>query len=307
MTRLGPTLLVAFLLAGTAIAFAVTQGLKLQKSPVFGTRFDKVGGPREPVQLWFRLRKLDSVTAVVVNGDGDVVRTLKDGERVHKKRVKLAWRGLTDDGKLAPEGAYKLRVRLAGEHRTILIPTTFRLDLTPPSLTDVMVRPDTFSPDGNGRADRVLVRYRTNETAGALLFVNGNRVTKGKLRLPDRVRPVPWSGELDGTKALPGRYSLRLRLYDRAGNRSKFSQPLPVTLRYLEIPDKTLAARPGKRFRVPLETDYRKVAWRLAGRSGTGPANALRLRAPTKRGAYKLFVTANGHADRATVLVGAVP
>ncbi len=307
MTRLGPTLLVAFLLAGTAVAFAVTQGLKLQKSPVFGTRFDKVGGPREPIKLWFRLRKLDSLTAVVVNGNDEVVRTLKDGERVDKKRVKLAWRGLTDDGKLAPEGTYKLRVRLAGEHRTILIPTTFRLDLTPPALMGVTARPATFSPDGDGRADRVLVHYRTNETAGALLFVNGNRVTKGKLRLRNRVRPVPWSGEIDHRKASPGRYVLRLRLYDRAGNRSEFSRPLPVTLRYLEIADHTLAARPKKRFRVPLDTDYRKVAWRLAGRSGTGPAHALRLRAPAKRGAYKLFVSANGHADRATVLVGAVP
>ena len=134
MTRLGPTLLVAFLLAGTAVAFAVTQGLKLQKSPVYGTLFDKVGGPRDAIELNFRLRKRDSLTAVVVNGDGDVVRTLKDGVRVHNKRVKLSWRGLTDDGKLAPEGTYKLRVRLAGEHRTILIPTTFRLDLTPPTL-----------------------------------------------------------------------------------------------------------------------------------------------------------------------------
>ena len=253
------------------------------------------------------MRKRDSLTAVVVNGDGDVVRTLKDGVRVHNKRVKLSWRGLTDWGKLAPEGTYKLRVRLAGEHRTILIPTTFRLDLTPPTLIGVTARPRTFSPDGDGRADRVLVRYRTNETAGAILTVNGNRVTKGKLRLPDRVRPVPWSGELDGEKAPPGHYVLRLRLYDRAGNRSDYSRPLPVTLRYLEFAKHTLNARPGKRFRVPLDTDYRKVAWRLAGRSGTGPAHALRLRAPAKRGAFKLFVRADGNKDRATVLVGAVP
>jgi hypothetical protein len=305
VTRLGPTLLVAFLLAGTAVAFAVTQGLKLQKSPVYGTLFDKVGGPREPVSLSFRIRKRDHVTAVVVNRDGDAVRTLFDG--VHKRgRITRGWRGTTDEGGLAPDGTYQLRVRLAGEHRTILIPTKFRLDLTPPSLADVTALPDVFSPDGDGRRDRVLVRYRTIETAKAILFVNGNRVTSGKLRLPTRVRPVPWSGELDG-KRTPGRYVLRLRLQDASGNRSDYSRPLPVTLRYLEITDRTLNARPGKRFRVPLDTDYRKVAWRLHGRAGTGLAHALRLRAPAKRGAYKIFVGANGHAARATVLVGAVP
>ncbi len=304
MTRLGPTLLVAFLLAGTAIAFAVTQGLKLQKSPVFGTRFDKVGGPHQPIELSFRLRKRDKVTAVVVNGDGDVVRTLIDGKR-RRGRVTEPWNGRTDAGGFAPDGTYKLRVRLAGEHRTILIPTTFRLDFTPPVVSAVTVRPDTFSPDGDGRRDRVLVRYRTNETARALLTVNGTRVTRGRLRVVPR--PVPWSGDVNGARVGPGHYVLRLRVQDAAGNRSKPSRPLPVTLRYLEIADHTLNTRPGKRFRVPLDTDYRKVAWRLAGRSGTGPAHALRLRAPAKRGAYKLFVTANGHHDRATVLVGAVP
>jgi hypothetical protein len=304
VTRLGPTLLVAFLLAGTAVAFAVTQGLKLQKSPIYGTRFDKVGGPHNPLKLQFRLRKRDKVTAVVVNGDGDVVRTLIDGER-RRGTVKKRWNGRTDAGTFAPDGTYKLRVRLAGEHRTILIPTTFRLDFTPPVLSAVTVRPTTFSPDGDGRGDRVLVRYRTNEPARALLTVNGTRVTRGRLRIVPR--PVPWSGDIDGAKARPGRYVLRLRVQDRAGNRSKPSQPLLVTLRFLGISDRTLSARPGKRFLVPLDTDYRKVAWRLHGRSGTGPAHALRLRAPAKRGAYKVFVTANGHADRAIVLVGAVP
>jgi hypothetical protein len=305
VTRLGPTLLVAFLLAGTAVAFAVTQGLKLQKSPVFGTRFDKVGGPHAPLNLSFRIRKRDHVTAVVVRGD-DVVRTLRDRE-YPRGRVKMKWNGRNDSGKVAPDGAYKLRVRLAGEHRTILIPTTFRLDFTPPVLSGVTATPKTFSPDGDGRADRVLVRYRTNETAKALLFVNGNRVTSGKLRLPTRVRPVPWSGEVDGAKMPPGRYVLRLRLQDASGNRSDYSRPLPVTLRFLEITDHTLAARPGKRFRVPLDTDYRTVAWRLHGRSGTGRTRSLRLRAPAKRGAYTLFVRAGRGADSATVLVGAVP
>jgi hypothetical protein len=171
----------------------------------------------------------------------------------------------------------------------------------------VTAAPKTFSPDGDGRADRVLVRYGTNEVARPLLFVNGNRVTKGKLRLPSRVRPVPWAGDVDGRDMAPGRYVLRLRLQDTAGNRSAYSRPLPVTLRYLEIADRTLSARPGKRFRVPLDTDYRTVAWRLHGRSGTGPARALRLRAPAKRGAYKVFVRAGRGADSATVLVGAVP
>ena len=137
--------------------------------------------------------------------------------------------------------------------------------------------------------------------------MNGNRITKGKLRLPDRVRPVPWSGELDGEKATPGRYVLRLRLYDRAGNRSDYSRPLPVTLRYLQFAKHTLNARPGEA--LPRPARHRLPQGGVAARGPERHRTRARAEAarPGRRGAYRLVVRANGNKDRATVLVGAVP
>jgi hypothetical protein len=302
VARLAPTLLVAFLLAGTAVAFAVTQGLKLEKSPIYGTVFDEVLGPSQPAWLRFRLRKGDTVTVTVVDASGHAVRTLRDHQRRRPGRIKLTWDGRTDAGAVAPEGRYRLRVRLADRRRTILIPTSFTLDSTPPTFAGIEAAPRVFSPDRDGHADRVNVRYRTNEAARVVLTVNGRRAGLGKFRDPT-VRSVSWVGKVDGTRLPPGRYVLRLRAEDRAGNPSAPTRALAVRLRYVELRATRLIARAGKRFRVPLDTDARTVRWRIAGRSDLGQARSLRIRAPAAPGRYRLYVTANGHADTAFVVV----
>ena len=45
MPRVLSTLLVVSLLGGTAAAFAVTQGLKIEPSPILAPRIDKVFSP----------------------------------------------------------------------------------------------------------------------------------------------------------------------------------------------------------------------------------------------------------------------
>jgi hypothetical protein len=304
VARLAPTLLVAFLLAGTAVAFAVTQGLKLEKSPVFATRFADVFGPslEPPGTLRFKLRKRDTVTATVVDADGHPVRTLLDHEQRRPGRITLPWDGRTDTGAVAPEGKYRLRVRLADRRGTIQIPTEFRLDSSPPKLSVSGRVRSVFSPDRDGHADRVVIRYRTDEPARAILTVNGRQAEYGKLR--ERLaRSADWVGKIEDRKLPPGRYVLRLRAEDAAGNLSPPSRAYVVRLRYIEIDAPQLVARAGTRFRVPVDTDAKRVRWRLAGRSGVGPARSLRVRAPARPGRYRLYVSVREHADLTHVVV----
>jgi hypothetical protein len=49
--------------------------------------------------------------------------------------------------------------------------------------------------------------------------------------------------------------------------------------------------------------DARDVEWRLHGGHGLARPGTLRLRAPTRRGVYRLYVTAAGHAAKAFVVV----
>jgi hypothetical protein len=302
VARLAPTLLVAFLLAGTAVAFAVTQGLKLERSPVYATKFARLVGPdlRPLARFRFKLRKADTMTVTVVDEDGDAVRTLKDRVRHRRGLVILTWAGRTDTGGIAPPGTYRLRVKLADRRGTILIPTTFELDTTAPALAVSAPRPRVFSPDRDGRADRAVIRVRTNEPARIILSVNGRRAVVLKRR-----DALNRSVDTRGLGLRRGRYVLRVRAEDEAGNISRPSRPLAVTVRFVEIGAKRLVARAGKRFRVPLDTDARTVRWRLAGRTGLRPARALRLRAPDAPGRYRLYVSVGDHAATAIVVVRA--
>ena len=215
-------LLVAFLLAGTAVAFAVTQGLKQERSPIYGVRFSRVFGPHRPAVLGFKLRKRDTVTVTVVDGDGHTVRTL--AHRKARGTVTLYWGGRTTAGALAPDGPYRIHVHLRRSDATIEIPTVFRLDTTPPSLSHASVAPHSLA-----RGGRVVLRYATNEAGQVILRVDGRRAVVTRKRV--RARPFTWDGTVGGRPVAAGVHVLRLRTVDLVGNRSHSSRPLRVRVR----------------------------------------------------------------------------
>jgi flagellar hook assembly protein FlgD len=133
LRRIAVTVLVLALLGGTAAAFAVTEALKLDGQAISNPRVteafapDGRCGPRQ-ARFAFKLHRSDPVDAVVVDANGDPVRTLGTGVTRRRGWVKLRWGGAQDGGTRAPEGAYRLRVRLTREDRTITIPKVVRLE-----------------------------------------------------------------------------------------------------------------------------------------------------------------------------------
>ena len=97
MARIASTVLVVLLLAATAAAFALTQGLKLQKSPIFGTDVQAVFSPvcgcdRSRARISFKLREADRIDVSIVGG-GDSVRTLERGRSYPKGPVVIDQHG----------------------------------------------------------------------------------------------------------------------------------------------------------------------------------------------------------------------
>ena len=74
------------------------------------------------------------------------MRTLVPGLRLRRGTVSYTWNGRDDAGKFVPEGVYKPRVHLAGQHRTIDLPNEMRVDTTAPKVTRRPARAETFSP-----------------------------------------------------------------------------------------------------------------------------------------------------------------
>jgi hypothetical protein len=297
LARTLSTLLVVCLLGGTAAAFAVTQGLKLDKSPIFDTHIGKLVSPVAGTEadVIFRLRESDTATVSVVNDDDEVVRTLLPRQRVQAGKFELAWDGRDDAGRALPEGDYQPRIRLADERSTTTLPNTIELDTTPPSLEFSEVRPRVISPDGDGRAEAIRIRYSSRERIHALLFVDGKRRYFSRAREAGVIR---WSARLR-----PGRYRLQIAAADLAGNVAERVSAGTVRVRYVELARNVIRARAGLRFGVGVSTDAPNYRFRLAGRTGVRGGRFLTLRAPEEVGRYRLYVRANRHADSSLVVV----
>ena len=78
------------------------------------------------------LGKPGRLTVEIVNGSGDVVRTLARSKPASRGAQLFQWDGRNDAGEVVPDGTYRPRVHLSAEHKTILLPNPIRMDATPP-------------------------------------------------------------------------------------------------------------------------------------------------------------------------------
>jgi hypothetical protein len=193
------------LLVATATAFAVTQRLKLEPSPISQTHVDKAFSPvcRCPTRVAhidFSIRRADHLR-VAIRLDGNEV-TIANRD-FPKGAVHVRWRGRDGNGAVVPDGVYYAVVHLRRAQRMIDLPNPIRVDTRPPTIALV----------GTQRSEsKTIFTYRTSEPAHALLFVNGRRrVVTYSTRRHGR---LPYYGKLSA------RTKLALEAEDLAGNRS---------------------------------------------------------------------------------------
>jgi hypothetical protein len=306
LTRLLPTLLVAALLAATTIAFGVTERLKLEESPITSANVEKTFSPtcrceNNTAEIRLGFRDTDRVT-LVMEHDGRAVATLARRRDVRPGLVGFSWDGRDDSGRVVPDGAYRPRIELGRARHTISMPNLIRVDTKPPRLTPTRNIRRVISPDGDRRRDQLVVRYRVDEPANAVLYVDGvQRVRPRGKRLEGELR---WYGAVNGKPVSRGRYAIAAEAFDPAGNSSGRHDLGDVRVRYVELPDRVVRVRGLQRIRVTVSTDVERLRWRLGPRRGiAGPSFVVR--APRRAGRYWLYVRARGHADRMRVVVSA--
>ena len=306
MARVLSTTVVLALLAASAAAFAITEGAKLERSPIAGTRVDPIFSPdgrAKPVaHIAFRVRKHERIAVWVQNADGRNVRELQAPRTVTAgTHVNLVWNGLSDNGIVEPDGVYMPVVKLFRSHRTIVLPSTMRIDTKPPTITVRHPIYPLLSPDGDGHHDNFRVKYTVSEPAHAILRVRGRNVvfTNGQKLTGE----LFWNGRLKGRPPRPGRYLMTVAAQDRAGNVSKGVPFAIAQIRYVVLARDRVVVKPGAKFALRVSTDHPTVTWRLNGRSGVQKRGTLHFRAPKSVGVYRLFVEAAGHAAKCVVVV----
>ena len=222
----------ALLIAATFAAFFVAQQLK--SAPSFINRVDVLEHfspvcecPQSVQVVSFRLKESDDVTVDVVDLDGGRVARVATARPVKAFRtVRMRWRGLADNGRVAPDGRYRFRFTLRRVGRSIVYRKSFVLDTEPPSPRVLETSVDGIAAPGQP----VALRYDgANREAAAT--VNVLRTDDGEPRRIRSFEAAPggratWDGLDDaGRPAEPGTYLLQLSVADRAGNVGVHPQP----------------------------------------------------------------------------------
>jgi hypothetical protein len=311
LQRLLTTVTLVGLLVATAAAFAVTERLKLTKSPIYGTVVypktgfsPKCGCARGKTTIRVKLRRSDTVRVRILGRGRHEVRTLVDGLHVPRGVNVFRWDGRDDANTIAPDGVYRAEIHLVGQHQTIVLPNQIVLDTSPPFVKNVTVNRDTFSPDQDHQADFVRITYELSKPAHVQLFLGGKRIAR-TYRHPAR-GAFSWYGVGPDGQPLPaGWYGLELGAVDAAGNSTPIAKRwhLRIRIRYITLASHHIVVRAGKRFSIGVSTDAKRYSWKLGGRKSFATGPVLRLLASTRHGRYTLTVTERGHVDRATVLV----
>jgi hypothetical protein len=302
------TIVLLGLLLASAAAFAITEHLKLIKSPIYGPVVTKVFSPvchcaTGKAEIKFKLRRPDSVTVTIVDSGRNVVATVATGVSEPKGAlVTFRWDGRVA-GQVAPNGSvYQPQVHLANERWTILMPNKIAVDTVPPKVLGARAGGGiliTGAPRG------LPIRYVFDEPAHVSVYLGGRRVLLG--RRSSSTGKVQWNGKVGGKTLPAGRYVLKVAAVDPAGNETPPAERkrVVVRIRYVALGGVPTHVARGARFTVKVRTGAPRYTWRFAGDRGTETKRLLRLRAPDQRGRYRLVVSARGHATAAIVIVGA--
>jgi hypothetical protein len=301
VTRLPVAAFVALVIA-TIAAFFVTQHLKVTTPLIAGfpapfpAEINPVDGQtclrRNPrgqlVPVSFRrlkvsfylLHRADQVAVYVVDQDGTVVKALAPRHMGVKRRSTFTWDGREDNGSVAPDGIYYLRVSLIHQGRSLLIsnnagPEPVTVETKAPQLVVTGVTP-TLIPQQTGSL--VTIHYSGSHRLRPRILIYRTDLPGG----PRLVKSYPatsaaghstWNGMIGGLAAPQGTYLVGLKLTDQACNTGRFPSQLPpapgttahagVTVRYLAAQPPLVPVRAGTSATVFVDARDHAYRWTL--------------------------------------------
>ena len=257
------------------------------------------------------------MTFSVMDQEGHEVRRLIDdrllaGDAKHR----VHWDGRDDQGRMVPDGIYRMRVLRRDEGRVIDSQKQIRVDRQPPRVVLTSARPNVIAPGEPGQQPEVRLRYSgpPNEAPVFRVFRTGDGPPRLVLRFRGQGggREACWDGRLrEGRIAPEGDYAFTVQVRDRAGNPTEAPAPVPsprtarvgtgVSVRpfTLQGPLTVIPAGAVARLRVgPFDRSFEFVLSRLGsprpvvrgGRIG----GSFRVRVPrrTRTGVYLVRVRA---------------
>jgi spore germination protein YaaH/flagellar hook assembly protein FlgD len=162
----------------------------------------------------------------ISDGGGVTVRTIGGGGAT----ATTSWNGRNDANAVVPDGTYRAALigfddAGNGAARTFSI----QVDTTPP-LVATSATPPSFSPNGDGAADRTTLRWTSNESAaGVARIYRGTTLVRSWTLSARSSWALAWDGRTAARTALPdGRYRYRVDVRDGGGNRTVVDRPITI-------------------------------------------------------------------------------
>jgi hypothetical protein len=338
-----PAVAFAALVAATVGAFFVTQHLKVTTpllaglpaphpaviNPLNGSTCGGVNHRRMVVSFYL-LHRSDDVDVSIVDQSGAIIRTLASGRHMRKGVRRpdgvFVWDGRQENGSIAPDGIYYIRVALLHQGRTVTIsnsagPEPVTVKTLPPRPVVTSVSPSLI-PQGS---TPVTIHYAGNEDRGVMIRIYRTDVP-GKPRLANSFRwgahRASWDGHIHQQPAPAGTYLVGLDVTDVGCNTGHFPLVLPpppgstphagVTVRYLAAQPPLVPVTAGSRAVVYVDSrrrPYRWLLWRAGVHktisSGRADRTVLRVQVPARRGAglYHLALRSGPHSTAVPLVV----
>jgi hypothetical protein len=234
-------LVVACILVASTAMFALAETRKLDKAPIKALVLSAgpaTAGPKQPAvfsptcdgckttyaRIEFRLQKHGPLRAWIVTPDGAVEQQIADFKDV--RHVTLRWNGRNAQGRVVPDGSYRLKLHVAGRDR--VLPVFIVVHTKPPRVHASLDR-RKLVPLGWTVDDKTHVSW----SSPVQLFHLEVIATSGSQR---QVVPVyrhakrgavDWPRTIEGAdgkshrvKVAEGDWKLRLVARDQAGNKT---------------------------------------------------------------------------------------
>jgi spore germination protein YaaH/flagellar hook assembly protein FlgD len=206
-------------------------------------------------------------TARVTNAAGQTVRS-RSGTG---GSARLTWKGTDNSGRMLADGRYTATLAAwddAGNAATKSWAIT--LDTAGPRITPV-VAPSAFSPNGDGVSDQALIGWTADEPGSGTVQLKRGTTTVRTWRVPAATSwSVPWDGRLaDGSRVPDGRYTVRVKLTDAAGNTRTATTSVVV--------DRTASSLRWSQDFYPQDGDDLRPTARLSWRLARSASMTLRL------------------------------
>jgi hypothetical protein len=297
-----PVVIFGVLVAATFAAFFVAQRLKnapsvvqrFQATYVFSPNRD---GRYDRAHVTFRIKKADDVTVELVNRDGDPVKTLMDDRHLAAYtpiEPSLSWDGTDDDGKVVPDGLYRVRITLRHLGRTVIPQRSILKDTKPPQPKVLSIGPEKaygpeLLPEPDGAPATIhfglalyqakIMIFRTAPGRPRLVRT-ANLDAKSQKRPDATVTSWSWDGTNDaGRRVSPGTYLVVLQWRDKAGNigssvpldraglpiltRGKLPGRGGITVRYLGAQTPVGAIKARDRVQIQVDARQQRYSWNV--------------------------------------------